>query len=206
MTENGPTIDQIEKEIKQLHYGFNQFIKKCETFEILNEKLVPEGLPPHTRSIAWLAEHVIIQGLRKYKEITKFEDVIASSSDIKLNDCTVKISNNTPDLLVNVKISNVDAPRNQNDINKAFKIFKAFSEDPNCRLYYVIIKFRFDNTKVTFIENPIVLYTPWINKIYVNKSNHHLQDYYDNPPTIRTVKKFLNELDTEIDRQGVPRR
>lgn len=196
--------NEVKSDIKKLSVGFYNCIKKINEFEILDEQLVPEGLKPHTRSIAWLVEQVVVQGIRKYIHLTEFDNVIANESDIELHDCTVKIGNN--DLLVNIKVTNIDNSHSRNDINKAYKIFKAFSENPDKRLYYVVIKLSFNNTKIKFMDNPIVFYIPWIHDVYVNPSNHHLQASYYLPQTIRTVKQFVDEIEQQIISKKLPRK
>jgi len=197
--------DEITTDLEILKNGFNSCIRKIKEFEILNEKLVPEGLKPHTRSIAWLAEQVIVQGVRKFIDGTGFESVVANDSDIGLHDCIVRIRGN--DTLVNLKVTNVEKTHTKNDINKAYKIQQAFIENPDMRFYYVIIKISFDNTKIKFVdEPPIVFYVPWIHDVYVNPSNHHLQAGYDKPPTFRSVQQFVGEIENEIVSKNLPKR
>ena len=51
----------------EIKKGFELLVNKIKSFEIVNQDLLPEGLKPHTRSICWIAEQVILQNLRKYK-------------------------------------------------------------------------------------------------------------------------------------------
>ncbi len=197
--------NEIETDLEILKIGFNSCIRKIDKFEILNEGLVPEGLKPHTRSIAWLAEQVIVQGVRRFIDETEFESVVPNDSDIGLHDCIVRIRGN--ETLVNLKVTNIEKSHTRNDINKAYKIQQAFIKNPDIRFYYVIIKLSFDNTIIKFVnEPPIVFYVPWIHDVYVNPSNHHLQASYFEPPTFRSVKQFVDEIENELVSKNLPKK
>lgn len=197
--------DEILTDLEILKNGFNTCVRKIDEFEILNEELVPEGLKPHTRSISWLAEQVIVQGLRRFIDELEFEEVEANDSDIELHDCIIKIKGRN--VLVNLKVTNIDKSHTRNDINKAYKIQKAFIENPDLRFYYVVIKLSFQNTKIRFAnEPPIVFYVPWIHDVYVNPSNHHLQASYFEPPAFRTVQQFVDKIEHELVSKGLPKK
>lgn len=56
-------IDAIQNELERI---FTDFItQRISHFEVLKKEYLPEGLKPHTRSICWLAEQVILQNVKK---------------------------------------------------------------------------------------------------------------------------------------------
>ncbi len=197
---------EIESDINVLQNGFYKLTRKIGHFNILDEKLVPEGLKPHTRSISWLAEQVVKQQARLNLVEIGFANVIDSDSDIEQYDCTVTV--NGRDVLVNLKVTAATSQKgSRNDINKAYKLFRIFQQNKNTLLYYVVFKIKFENTDVIFIdEQPIVFYVPWINEVYANPSNHHLQANYEEPMKKRTVDEFLALVDEEITTKKIPRK
>ena len=92
--------EQIKKDIKLLQSSFNYITKNVgigtsirDGFQIIDPALVPEGLPAHTRSIAWVIEEVVRQAgnrLEKsdpnYKKITQFDEIQSWPSDIDIID------------------------------------------------------------------------------------------------------------------------
>ncbi len=183
----------IQTDIDILQKSFYHYTKKIKKFQILSKKLVPDGLPPHTRSISWLVEEVILQKA-KHTQLRKIAKVIQASSDIKVHDCEIIL--NGRKIFVNVKITQTSKEEGgNNDFNKALRIYQFLKNHPNARLFYVIIRFKFQNNVIRFInEPPTVIYIPWIRKFSVNSSNHHLQANYYASPEKRTTKKFLKEL------------
>jgi hypothetical protein len=195
---------EIKSDMSVLKQGFNTIIRKIDCFSILDKELVPEGLKPHTRSISWLVEQIVVQQTRKHLRLTEFEKVVASKSDVEQYDCKVNIKGN--ETLVNLKVTDVTKHNGRNDINKAYKLYQIFKTNPKTRLYYVILKISFENVIVHFAnEPPIVFYVPWVKEVYVNPSNHHLQaSYYGQ--TIRTTKEFVDLIDKELETKRLPRK
>lgn len=201
-----PSDVEIEADITALRDGFYKLTRKIGQFNILDEKLVPEGLKPHTRSISWLAEQVIKQQARLNLTEIGFVSVVDASSDIEQYDCIVNV--NGREVLINLKVTAAKSQKgSRNDINKAYKLFKIFQKNKDTLLYYVIFKIKFKNTNIIFSDKDvIVFYVPWINEVYVNPSNHHLQANYEEPMHKRSVDDFLDLVDKEITIKKIPRK
>lgn len=195
-------IEKIEEIRIKIFDSFNNCLSELVNCEILSSDCIPEGIKPHTRSIAWIAEQVIIQGIRKHIAQTDFKYLKTEESDTALNDCKAKIDNN--DILINIKVTTA-TKRTKNDINKAYKLYKLFVDEPDTLLFYVVMKMKFTSNQVGLVnEPPIVFYIPHIKHIYVNPSNHHLQaDYYDEP-VVRPVKEFTDEIIKQIKEKNLP--
>ena len=189
-------IKDIEFYRNIVYDSFNNCLPEIINCDIISRDCMPEGIKPHTRSIAWIAEQVIIQALRKHIKITKFDELHMTKSDIDLSDCIATVGK--LEIKINVKVT-ASKKRTKNDINKAYKIYKRFTDNPDELLFYVVLKMNFTDNQVRFSnEKPTVFYVPHIKKIYVNPSNRHLQsDYYDEP-VIRTSKEFTDELIKQI--------
>lgn len=180
----------IQYDADVLKYSFLFWAKKIKKFQILSKKLIPDGLKPHTRSISWLAEQVLVQ-TAKYSVLRKISKVVPASSDINLYDCKI-ILNGHP-VLVNVKVT--QGSDNKNDLNQAVRLYELFKKQPHSRLFYVILKIKFKNNFIYFLdESPTVIFAPWIADIYVNPKNGHLQANYYHSPKKRTTKEFVKIL------------
>ena len=195
-------VEKIEEIRSKILTSFNNCLSELVDCEILSSDCIPEGIKPHTRSIAWIAEQVIIQGIRKHIDQTSFEYLQNEESDTALNDCRAKIGND--EILINIKVTTA-TKRTKNDINKAYKLYKLFVDKPDTLLFYVIMKMKFTSNQVELVNDPpTVFYIPYIKSIYVNPSNHHLQaDYYDTP-VVRSVKEFTDEIIKQIKEKNLP--
>ena len=54
-------IQQVKNELEFVEDVFRKLLKILPSFDITNEKILPYGLKPHTRSVSWLVEQVITQ-------------------------------------------------------------------------------------------------------------------------------------------------
>lgn len=178
----------IKSDIILLQKSFHIYTKELKKIKILSNKLVPDGLPSHTRSISWLMEAVILQKA-KYKKLKHISNVIINKSDIQVYDCSLMI--NMRNVYVNVKFTQEDK-NNTNDFNQAFRIYDFLKKKPKSRLYYVIMKIKFKNNIVKLIDKPpTVIFAPWIQKFSVNIKNKHLQANYYGEMKKRSTKQFL---------------
>ena len=215
------TEDQINKDIKLLQSSFNYITKNIGIgtsirggFQIIDPILIPEGLPPHTRSIAWVIEEVVRQAgniLKKndpdYEKNTQFDKIKSWPSDIDIIDYLIFLVGGEK-IYVNVKMHNIEKKEGKNDINQGSKIFAHFKTDPDFRFYYCVVNFEFTGEKGTVAslipEKPTILYAPWVKDVYVNPKNGHLQATYakkDYEP--RNMKSFLDLLEKQLQKTDV---
>ena len=215
------TEDQINKDIELLQSSFNYITKNIGIgtsirggFQIIDPILIPEGLPPHTRSIAWVIEEVVRQAgniLKKndpdYEKNTQFDKIKSWPSDIDIIDYLIFLVGGEK-IYVNVKMHNIEKKEGKNDINQGSKIFAHFKSDPDFRFYYCVVNFEFTgktNTTISFTkEQPTIFYAPWVKDVYVNPKNGHLQATYakkDYEP--RKLESFLDLLEKQLQKTDV---
>ena len=176
---------------KKLFDLFESFIHRVPKFEVLNKKYIPDGLNPHTRSICWLAEQVILQNTSRLPQIAALEN---PKSDVSAWDAKITFLGPAhPPIFVNIKVSS-SKKRLKNDIASVKKLKSFYDENPNALLFFVVLKFDFDTNWVVFNPQPIVQYYPWMNNYYINPRNHHIQSHYDCGDTFRTTDQFISEF------------
>ncbi|MCW3129813.1 MAG: hypothetical protein N2V75_06940 [Methanophagales archaeon] len=116
--ETSEKIERIEKAIKCV-------LNKIGKFKVLDEKLVPEGLKPIARSIAWLVDQVVVQNLKKYKDVCGIEEVEEPPHDLVQYDCILKLKEDDTECFINVKTSLTATDRTGRfDISKADKLIE----------------------------------------------------------------------------------
>lgn len=191
-------VEYYKTKVFESFYACLPEIRDCE---IISKNCIPEGIKPHTRSIAWLAEQVVNQAIRRHIRKTHFETFLDVESDIGLGDCIGVIDGIS--ILLNIKVT-ASNKNNKNDMNKAYKIYELFKRVPEALFFYVVLKIEFVDNYVEFSDTPpTILYAPYVNEIYVNKSNHHLQAKYHEPMVIRSVSEFTDEVIKQIREKGI---
>lgn len=164
-------------------------------FDIANPDLLPYGLKPHTRSVSWIAEQVIVQQAKYNRRDLGVEDVDFSMPDTSLHDCVVIKSDNER-YYVNIKITNLAGRRNKNDIAAVEKLYMQYRANPDYRLIYAVFGFNFNNTTISFVTESIHTFAPQFLPVYVNPRNDKIQAYYHAAPEERTREEFLDLLQT----------
>ncbi len=54
----------INEELQSIKNIFLDLLNILPSFNITDEKILPYGLKPHTRSISWIVEQVIVQQMK----------------------------------------------------------------------------------------------------------------------------------------------
>lgn len=188
------SIGLIKKELIIVQNLFNTVIKIIPKFDITNPKILPYGLKPHTRSVSWVVEQVIVQQAKYNAKKLKLKDVSIDMPDTCLHDCVVEANNQK--FYVNIKITNTENKPNKNDIAAVEKLYMQYTANPEYRLIYAVFGFTFNNTRITFEEDFVHTFSPQFLPIYVNPRNDKIQAYYKAKPVYRSRKKFLNLLKT----------
>ena len=57
-------IELINQELQCVQDVFLDLLNILPSFNITDEKVLPYGLKPHTRSISWIVEQVIVQQMK----------------------------------------------------------------------------------------------------------------------------------------------
>lgn len=196
-------ISQISKSLEQL---FARLITDgVASFEVLDEKYVPYGLKAHTRSICWLAEQVILQHLKKYEDRYGVHDYQDPISDIAPWDGKFKFKDldYQDDVFINLKVSDVTKPVRRNDIASVKALLNFFSLNRDAAIFFVVVRLKFVNNKIFFVEPVTVRYYPWIKDFVVNPRNKHLQSIYDVHQQPRTTAEFLSILEAKAEEKGL---
>ena len=188
-------IRLINEELATMQDLFERVVEIIPNFDITNPDILPYGLKPHTRSVSWIAEQVIVQQAKYNRETLNIEDVDFSMPDTSLHDCIV-MQNNTEKYYVNIKITNAARRRNKNDIAAVEKLYMQYRANPDYRLIYTVFGFIFDNTTISFVKDRIHTFSPQFLPVYVNPRNDKIQAYYHATPEERTRDEFLDLLQT----------
>ena len=190
-------IDIIKSELGMMADFFGRVVQIIPSFEIADRKILPYGLKPHTRSISWIAEQVIVQQAKYNRRRLGVKDVDFDLPDTSLHDCIVEETDDKR-FYVNIKITNTaNRRRNKNDIAAVEKLYMQYRANPNYRLIYAVFGFTFSNTTITFVDDAIHVFSPQFLPIYVNPRNDKIQAYYRAEPEERTRDEFLNLLQTK---------
>lgn len=174
---------------------FQRVIQIIPSFNITNPEILPYGLKPHTRSVSWIVEQVIVQQTKYNSRKLGLMDVAFDVPDTSLHDCVIEKEANEK-FYVNIKITSTDR-KNKNDISAIEKLYMQYTSNPSYRLIFVVFKFTFKNTLIIFNKDKIHAFSPQFLPIYVNPRNDKLQAYYYSEPTYRTRKEFLRILERE---------
>lgn len=172
---------------------FTSVIKIIPDFDITNPKLLPYGLKPHTRSVSWIVEQVIVQQAKFNREKLGVKNVDFDLPDTCLHDCVIEESDGSKHY-VNVKITNLKTKATKNDLSAVEKLFTQYTVKKKYRLTYVIIEFTFDNTMIKLESDSVHTFSPQFIPIYVNPRNDKVQAKFKHTPIVRSRKKFLKEL------------
>jgi len=186
-------LDLIRTELKEMRDLFLRVVKIIPNFNITDPKILPYGLKPHTRSVSWLVEQVIVQQAKHKRERLGIEDVNFNLPDTCLHDCEI-IKNEGKQYYVNIKITSAGKRQNKNDIAAVEKLFMQYSANLNYRLIYTIFQFVFDNTTIILNKDKIHTFSPQFLPIYINPRNDKLQACYYAKREERTRENFLQLL------------
>jgi len=185
-------IELIENETKEVKDIFFNLLKILPNFNITDEKILPYGLKPHTRSISWIVEQVIVQQAKFNAEKLQLNYVNYDMPDTCLHDCEIHC--NGKKYFINIKTHNVEGKANKNDISAVEKLYIQYQANQNYRLIYACFGVKFQNINISFDENHLHCFSPQFLPIYVNPRNDKIQATYHHKITHRSREEFLNEL------------
>jgi hypothetical protein len=194
MSNSSQQIKKIQQELQRI---FTIFItKKIPLFEVLKKEYLPEGLKPHTRSICWLAEQVILQNIKKFSTEFGLADFEYPESDISPWDAKFKIDNCSAgkDVFVNVKVTDSTKPIRKNDIASVKALLNFYKNNGEPLIYFVVIRLKFEDNVIRFVEPIIARYYPWVKDFVVNPRNEHIQSVYETEIEERSVSEFIEIL------------
>ena len=185
-------IQTIVSYIKYLETTCKNLLNILPSFAITDKRVLPYGLKPHTRSVSWLVEQVIVQQMKYHSKELGIEDVSFELPDTCLHDC--EINSNNKKYYVNIKIHNVAGKENKNDIAAVEKLYFQYTVNPDYNLVYACFGIKFENIQVNFDKDYSVLFSPQFMPIYVNPRNDKIQATYHHKIILRTRQNFLNLL------------
>lgn len=186
-------IKTIRKELEDMHDLFLNVVQIIPCFNITDPKILPYGLKPHTRSVSWIVEQVIVQQAKHQRKQLGIQDVDFNLPDTSLHDCIV-MKDDKKRYFVNIKITSAGRKQNKNDIAAVEKLYMQYSANPHYRLIYAVFSFQFDNTTIIFDKDKVHTFSPQFLPIYVNPRNDKLQALYYSDREERTRGKFLELL------------
>lgn len=189
---NRSQIQRVKDDLNFVGTLFRKLLKILPSFDITDEKVLPYGLKPHTRSISWLVEQVVTQQTKFNARQLDIADAEFDFPDTCLHDCEIKTSARSR--FVNVKIHNMAGRENKNDIAAVEKLYMQYSAEPDYDLIYACFGVHFDNIHIRFDPGYLKLFSPQFLPIYVNPRNDKIQAFYDHQPEYRSRAEFLKLL------------
>lgn len=188
-------LDTIQAEMAYVQEFFSRVVKIIPRFNIVDPKILPYGLKPHTRSVSWIVEQVVVQQAKYNSRALGVRDVKIDLPDTCLHDCEV-IREDGQKFFVNIKITSAARRQKKNDIAAVERLYMQYSADPNYRIIYVVLAFAFEDTEISFVKDGVHVFSPQFLPIYVNPRNDKLQASYYATPELRSRDQFLRELKT----------
>ena len=183
-------IARIVRELAYVKGIFLEVLNLIPSFDITDEKVLPYGLRPHTRSVSWIVEQVIAQQAKFNASRLGLDEVEVNMPDTALHDCVLLRKRNK--FYVNIKITNSDKKSSsRNDIAAVEKLYFEYKSNPTYRIVYAVFGFRFDNLTITFDTKTLHTFSPQFLPVYVNPRNDKIQAAYESAPEMRTRQEFL---------------
>ena len=192
--ENMTDISTIRDELDEMHDLFLRVVQIIPSFDITNSEILPYGLKPHTRSVSWIVEQVIVQQAKHKRKQLEIQDVDFNLPDTCLHDCEV-INNQEKKYFVNIKITSAGEKQNKNDIAAVEKLYMQYTANPHYRLIYAVFQFQFDNTTIIFDTDKVHTFSAQFLPIYINPRNDKLQSNYYADRKERTRQEFIKLLE-----------
>jgi len=185
-------IALIKTEMDTIKKVFLPVIKRIQSFNITDPKILPYGLRAHTRSVSWIVEQVISQQTKYHAKALGLTDVDIDLPDTCLHDCILQRKGQK--FFVNIKVHNVSGKARQNDIAAVEKLYMQYRANPGYRLLYACFGIRFENVKIDLDPVSVHLFSPQFLPIYVNPRNDKIQAHYHHKPEFRSRRDFLRLL------------
>jgi hypothetical protein len=185
-------IKLILEEIEVIRAIYQKLLKILPSFDITSKDVLPYGLKPHTRSVAWIVEQVIVQQTKYNAKKLGIDDVNFELPDTCLHDCEITIGMKT--YYINIKAHNIDGKENKNDIAAVEKLYIQYHANEKYNLIYACFGIQFNNVQISFDQENITLFSPQFLPIYVNPRNDKIQAKYVHQPEYRNRKEFLKLL------------
>jgi hypothetical protein len=185
-------VEEVKENLEFIQNLCLKVINNISTFEVACEAALPYGLKPHTRSVSWLVEQVLVQRFKHDAEKMKIGKVDYDLPDTALHDLIIHVGDKN--LPINIKTHQVQKKQNKNDISAVEKLYKAYVNDPAYNLYYAAFGIEFVGRNIQFVRDSVHCFSPQFMPIYVNPRNDKIQAYYQHEVTMRSRKQFLAEL------------
>jgi hypothetical protein len=185
-------VSQVLANLSRIQDLCVSLVENVSSFEVANVKALPYGLKPHTRSVAWLVEQVVVQRLKLDAPRMGVREVDYDLPDTALHDLTIRLGNDI--LYINLKAHQSEKKANKNDISAVEKLYDAYVQDENYNLYYAAFGIKFSERSVVFLKDAVHCFSPQFLPIYVNPRNDKIQAFYHHEPIIRSRRDFLKEL------------
>ncbi len=195
-------ILQKEK-VEQIRSTIDAVLKQIGAFNIIdNPSLLPEGLKPIARSVSWLIEQIVVQNLRKNKDMLNLEFVSDPPDNVSQYDCKLKYKNDPTIYHLNIKTSLLQTNHSSRfDVSKAPRLIEFYEKVPDLNLILAVVKIDLRNTKISFGKS-IVFNVAWTPDIYYNRANHNLQSACNGSQMLRTNSEFIKLLKDKLAEKG----
>ena len=185
-------IERVKENVKITQNFFSNLLISLPSFQVTTSAALPYGLKPHTRSVSWLVEQVLVQKAKQAKSELGASDVTYDLPDTELHDLEVTIGSTK--LYINVKCHQADKRPNKNDISAVVKLYNRYVSNPNYELIYAAIGIRFEGLNIVFLPDHVHCFSPQFLPLYVNPTNDKIQAFYNHIPVYRSRNAFISEL------------
>ena len=185
-------VSQVLTNLSKIQALCVSLVENVSSFEAASAKALPFGLKPHTRSVSWLVEQVLVQRFKLDAESMGVGEVNYDLPDTALHDLIIQLGDDV--LYINLKAHQSEKKANKNDISAVEKLYNAYMQDDSYNLYYAAFGIKFSGRNVVFLKDAVHCFSPQFLPIYVNPRNDKIQAFYHHEPVIRTRSDFLKEL------------
>lgn len=188
-------IKLINQELSFVKEIFIKTVNLIPSFNITDSKILPYGLRPHTRSISWIAEQIIVQQAKFNAKKIGIDKVFDNISQNYLHN--IVIEKNKKKHYVKVKVHLGNGKNYQNTIASTAKLFMQYDTNLSYNLIYATVGINSQNQIVRFNEKAINVFSPQFLPISINPKTGKVIGFFQHTPIYRNRKTFLDLLAEE---------
>jgi hypothetical protein len=191
-------IPQTQKDLDTVKGLFQKLLDNLPILTIGDEDSLPFGLKPHTRSISWISEQVIVQQLKSLESKLNIDEVEYELPDTSLHDVQFQYEGQT--FYVNIK-THQSGNRSRNDIAAVEKLYNEYLDNPSYSVIYACFEIGFEKRSIIFKRQDLIIFSPqFIRDLYVNPNNNKIQATYQHEVVARGRDEFLVLLKPAVNR------
>ena len=111
-------VEEVKENLEFIQKLCLRVVNNISSFEVACEAALPYGLKPHTRSVSWLVEQVLVQRFKLDADRFEIGKVDYDLPDTALHDLVIRTGRTI--LPINIKTHQVQKKQNKN-VNHLFR-------------------------------------------------------------------------------------